>query len=84
MLICTSPTCIYYVLFMQSLTLARAKCTQDSVMAMHGTSIDSVEDMAILGDLHEAAILYNIYQRYSKDIIYVSLPPCNVLEEEGW
>ena len=38
--------------------------------AMHGTSIDSVEDMASLGDLHEGAIMYNIKQRYSKDLIY--------------
>ena len=37
---------------------------------MHGTSIDSVEDMAALGDLHEGAIMYNIKQRYSKDLIY--------------
>ena len=39
---------------------------------MHPTSIDSVDDMASLGDLHEAAILYNIYQRYMNDKIYVS------------
>lgn len=38
---------------------------------MHPTSVDSVEDMAALGDLHEAAILYNIYQRYMSDKIYV-------------
>lgn len=42
----------------------------ENCSAMHGTSIDSVEDMASLGDLHEGAIMYNIKQRYSKDLIY--------------
>ena len=42
----------------------------ENCSAMHGTSIDSVEDMAALGDLHEGAIMYNIKQRYSKDLIY--------------
>ena len=37
---------------------------------MHGTSIDSVEDMASLGDLHEGAIMYNIKQRYTNDLMY--------------
>ena len=41
-------------------------------MVMHHTSVEGVDDMASLGDLHEAAILYNIQQRYSKDVIYVS------------
>ena len=46
--------------------------SHDNVTPMHQTSIDSVDDMASLGDLHEAAILYNIYQRYTRDTIYVS------------
>ena len=46
--------------------------TPDTVMPMHQTSIDTVEDMSQLGDLHEAAILYNIQQRYTHDKIYVS------------
>ena len=46
--------------------------TPDMVMPMHQTSIDTVEDMSQLGDLHEAAILYNIQQRYTQDKIYVS------------
>ena len=37
----------------------------DVVTAMHETSIESVEDMSSLGDLHEGAVLYNIQQRYA-------------------
>ncbi len=53
--------------------MSRAELTQDNVMSMHYTSVQGVEDMASLGDLHEAAILYNIKQRYSQDLIYVSM-----------
>ena len=50
--------------------------TPDMVMPMHQTSIETVEDMSQLGDLHEAAILYNIQQRYTRDKIYVSEVLC--------
>ena len=40
---------------------------------MHSTSIGDVDDMAKLGDLHEASILYNLAKRYKKDNIYVSV-----------
>ena len=59
-------------LLLQMATYQRAQLTHDNVMAMHQTSIDGVEDMASLGDLHEAAILYNIQQRYAGNFIYVS------------
>lgn len=39
---------------------------------MHQSSIDGVEDMSALAELHEAAIMHNLYQRYQKDSIYVS------------
>ena len=41
---------------------------------MHQTSVDGVDDMANLGDLHDAAILHNLHLRYKNDKIYVSHP----------
>lgn len=51
---------------------AKVSLSPDSVTVMHETSVQSVEDMSALGDLHEAAILHNIHQRYRADKIYVS------------
>ena len=57
------------------MSFPRDSLSHDTAAPMHDTSIAGVDDMAELGDLHEGAILYNIYQRYKKDIIYVS-PNC--------
>ena len=57
--------------FWQVLYLQQAEVTRERVYAMHQTSIDGVEDMSALAELHEAAIMHNLYQRYQKDHIYV-------------
>uniref|UniRef100_A0A8D3B7K6 Unconventional myosin-X-like n=1 Tax=Scophthalmus maximus TaxID=52904 RepID=A0A8D3B7K6_SCOMX len=47
--------------------------TREQVYAMHQSSIDGVEDMSALAELHEAAIMHNLYQRYKKDNIYTNI-----------
>ncbi|KAG2458050.1 MYO10 protein, partial [Polypterus senegalus] len=37
---------------------------------MHSTSTTGVEDMAVLNDLHEGAIMHNLFLRYQQDSIY--------------
>lgn len=44
---------------------------QTKFRLMHVTSIEGVDDMILLGDLKESAILHNLHMRYKQDHIYV-------------
>uniref|UniRef100_A0A672NUD6 Unconventional myosin-X-like n=1 Tax=Sinocyclocheilus grahami TaxID=75366 RepID=A0A672NUD6_SINGR len=51
----------------------RAEVNREKVSPMHQSSIDGVEDMSTLAELHEAAIMHNLHQRYQKDNIYTNI-----------
>uniref|UniRef100_A0A803WF43 Myosin X n=1 Tax=Ficedula albicollis TaxID=59894 RepID=A0A803WF43_FICAL len=51
----------------------KATLSREKVLPMHQTSVDGVEDMSMLGDLHEAAILLNLHQRYQQGNIYTNI-----------
>lgn len=48
--------------------------SRQKVQPMHHSSIAGVEDMATLEDLHEGAIMHNLFLRYQQRHIYVSFP----------
>uniref|UniRef100_A0A8C4WUF6 Unconventional myosin-X-like n=1 Tax=Gopherus evgoodei TaxID=1825980 RepID=A0A8C4WUF6_9SAUR len=51
----------------------QASLPREKVLPMHQTSVEGVEDMSMLGDMHEAAILLNLHQRYQQDSIYTNI-----------
>ncbi|XP_061579633.1 unconventional myosin-X [Cololabis saira] len=53
--------------------LQREELSRETVYPMHPSSIHGVEDMSTLAELHEAAIMYNLFLRYEKDNIYTNI-----------
>uniref|UniRef100_A0A3Q3R0T2 Myosin X, like 1 n=1 Tax=Monopterus albus TaxID=43700 RepID=A0A3Q3R0T2_MONAL len=45
----------------------------EMVYPMHPSSVSGVEDMSTLAELHEAAIMHNLFLRYQKDNIYTNI-----------
>ncbi|KAK2839710.1 hypothetical protein Q5P01_013450 [Channa striata] len=53
--------------------LQKADLNRDMVYPMHPSSVHGVEDMSTLAELHEAAIMHNLFLRYQKDNIYTNI-----------
>lgn len=64
---------LYYVHVLQVMYLQRGELSRETVYPMHPSSIHGVEDMSTLAELHEAAIMHNLFLRYEKDNIYVRM-----------
>uniref|UniRef100_A0A7N6AFW8 Myosin X, like 1 n=1 Tax=Anabas testudineus TaxID=64144 RepID=A0A7N6AFW8_ANATE len=58
---------------LQVIYLQKGEVTREMVYPMHPSSIEGVEDMSTLAELHEAAIMHNLFLRYQKDNIYTNI-----------
>ncbi|XP_032801914.2 unconventional myosin-X-like [Petromyzon marinus] len=54
----------------QAFCLPQAALSHDKVSPMHSSSIEGVEDMSALADLHEGAIMHNLHLRFHDNKIY--------------
>ncbi|XP_077947269.1 unconventional myosin-X isoform X3 [Gasterosteus aculeatus] len=57
----------------KAIYLQTAELNRETLYPMHPSSIHGVEDMSTLAELHEAAIMHNLFLRYSKDDIYTNI-----------
>jgi myosin X len=53
-------------------TYKQSTITNQKVTAMHPLHEEGVDDMASLAELHGGSIMYNLFQRYKRNQIYVS------------
>ncbi|XP_037344945.2 unconventional myosin-X [Pungitius pungitius] len=57
----------------KEIDLRTAELNRETLHPMHPSSIHGVEDMSTLAELHEAAIMHNLFLRYNKDHIYTNI-----------
>nr|XP_014342425.1 PREDICTED: unconventional myosin-X-like [Latimeria chalumnae] len=67
---CGGGVVVFTTDYGQVFTYKQSTLTRQKVTTMHPTSVEGVEDMATLSDLHEGSIMYNLFQRYQQDNIY--------------
>lgn len=63
----------FFLSVFQVVYLQQAEVNREKVSLMDQSSVDGVQDMSMLAELHEAAIMHNLHQRYQKDCIYVRI-----------
>ncbi|KAJ8349865.1 hypothetical protein SKAU_G00249950 [Synaphobranchus kaupii] len=70
---CADGSLVFNTDYGQVLSLQLGEVSREKIQPMHQSSIDGVEDMSSLTELHEAAIMHNLYQRYQRDRIYTNI-----------
>ncbi|KAJ8256046.1 hypothetical protein COCON_G00199100 [Conger conger] len=69
---CADGSLVFTSDYGQVLSLQGA-LSRERVQLMHSSSVNGVEDMSSLSELHEAAIMLNLHQRYQRDCIYTNI-----------
>lgn len=67
---CAGGVIVFSTDYGQVYTYKQNALTRQKVQPMHMSSVRSVEDMSALDDLHDGAIMYNLYLRYQQRLIY--------------
>uniref|UniRef100_A0AAV2JSU9 Myosin motor domain-containing protein n=1 Tax=Knipowitschia caucasica TaxID=637954 RepID=A0AAV2JSU9_KNICA len=67
---CAGGVVVFSTDYGQVYTYKQNALTRQKVQPMHLSSVRSVEDMSALDDLHDGAIMYNLYLRYQQRLIY--------------
>ncbi|KAM9323222.1 unconventional myosin-X isoform 2-T2 [Pholidichthys leucotaenia] len=67
---CCGGVVVFVTDYGQVYTYKQNTLTRQKVQPMHRSSIDGVEDMATLEDLHDGAIMHNLFLRYQQRLIY--------------
>ncbi|XP_063318219.1 unconventional myosin-X [Pelmatolapia mariae] len=67
---CSGGVVVFATDYGQVYTYKQNTLTRQKVQPMHRSSIRGVEDMASLEDLHDGAIMHNLYLRYKQKYIY--------------
>ncbi|XP_053507195.1 unconventional myosin-X [Ictalurus furcatus] len=67
---CSGGIVVFRTDYGQVYTYKQNALSRQRVYEMHSTSVCGVEDMALLQDLHEGAILHNLHLRYTQHSIY--------------
>uniref|UniRef100_A0A3B5MY38 Myosin motor domain-containing protein n=1 Tax=Xiphophorus couchianus TaxID=32473 RepID=A0A3B5MY38_9TELE len=67
---CSGGVVVFATDYGQVYTYKQNALTRQKVQPMHHSSVRGVEDMATLEDLHDGAIMHNLYQRYHQRQIY--------------
>uniref|UniRef100_A0A3Q2WQP3 Myosin X n=1 Tax=Haplochromis burtoni TaxID=8153 RepID=A0A3Q2WQP3_HAPBU len=81
---CSGGVVVFATDYGQVYTYKQNTLTRQKVQPMHRSSIRGVEDMASLEDLHEGAIMHNLYLRYKQKYIYVSFLQAILDENNTW
>uniref|UniRef100_A0A2K6PGC9 Myosin X n=1 Tax=Rhinopithecus roxellana TaxID=61622 RepID=A0A2K6PGC9_RHIRO len=70
---CAEGVVVFRTDYGQVFTYKQSTITHQKVTAMHPTNEEGVDDMASLTELHGGSIMYNLFQRYKRNQIYVQV-----------